>query len=830
MWCQWLKHLSLQDTSTVGGKCSSLGEMYNQLTPQGIRVPNAFVLTTDAYREFILHNDLEAKISQILQNIDYQNIISLKRSGLKIRNLILNAEFPHDLRKNVINNYHQLSNQYNEPDGTPQENTDVAVRSSSTAEDQADCSFAGQYDTFLNVRGEFQLIESIKACYASLYNNRAISYRHDINYSSAQSSAQSLGIAVVIQKMVRSDIGKSGVMFTIDTESGFEDVIVINSSFGLCELIVQGSAIKPDEYIINKRKLDEGFNSIIDKKMGDKRKKMVYSDNPSEKTRIVPVELTLQHQFCLTDENILELGRWALIVAKHYSQFYNGQEAFDIEFAFDGLERKMYLVQVRPETVHFQNKNKHNQKFIEYSIGNDSDNQEISKEELKKHCILSGISVGNQITSGKVRIIMNLDDRGDNISFEFNDGDILVTTSTDPDWEPLMKRAGAIITDYGGRTSHASIVSRELGVTCVVGCGNATDILKSQQVVTVSCAEGDVGFVYNGDIPFTKTETDLSQLPPPPVPLMMNLASPEIAFRFANLPHQGVGLAREEFIINNFIKAHPLALLAYDRERSEDQKSYSEVNEKIATLICGYPSGRQYYIDKLSFGIARIATGVYPHPVIVRFSDFKSNEYANLLGGHAYEPNEENPMLGWRGCSRYYSEKFKEAFGLECLAIKKAREELGLDNIIVMLPFCRTLEECRNVQVVMDEYGLKRGQNGLKIYLMCEIPANVILADKFCQMVDGFSIGSNDLTQLTLGVDRDSELLSNTFNEKNEAVLIMISDAIRICKKHGVKIGICGQAPSDHPDFAQFLIEQGIDTISLTPDSIIPTIKRLSQL
>lgn len=810
-YCQWLKDLNLKDTPSVGGKCSSLGEMYNQLTAKGIRVPNAYVLTIDAYHDFLEYNNLGEIISKKLNEIDYSDLVSLKRGGLQIRNKILNAKFPSKLQDYVIQCYRELSEQYHDVDGNPQQATDVAVRSSSVAEDTKDCSFAGQYDTFLNVRGDFQLIEAIKGCYASLYNNRAISYRHDMNYQ----DPDKLAIAVVIQKMVRSDCGKSGVMFTVDTESGFDNVIVINASYGLCELIVQGSQIKPDEFILNKEKLAAGRPAIIDKRMGRKTRKMIYSDNPAEKVRVVPVGHELRGEFSLSDENILELGNWALKVQKHYAQFYGNKQCYDIEFAYDGLERQMYLVQVRPETVHSANEG-NDQNLTEYQIE--------TGHETKR--LVSGISVGKQISSGTVRVIMNLDDRGDNEEIVFNEGDVLVTTSTDPDWEPLMKKAGGIVTDFGGRTSHASIVSRELGVTCVVGTGNATIKLKTGQEVTVCCAEGDVGYVYNGLVPFEKNVVDLSSLPASPVPLMMNLASPEIAFRYAKLPHHGVGLAREEFIINNFIQAHPLALLDYDQKKLNDP----ELSKDLEKLIQGYSSGREYYVNKLAYGIARIATAMNPHPVIVRFSDFKSNEYANLLGGKYYEPNEENPMIGWRGCSRYYSPEFKEAFGMECLAIKKVREEIGLTNVIVMLPFCRTLQEFDQVAAVMKEYGLERGRSGLKVYLMCEIPSNVILAQEFCQRVDGFSIGSNDLTQLTLGVDRDSERLAGVFNENNEAVRQMISAAIQTCKDNGVKIGICGQGPSDNLEFAEFLLKEGIDTISLTPDSIIPTMKRFAQL
>jgi len=808
--CRKLSELNLSDTPSVGGKCSSLGEMYNQLSAKGIRVPNAYVLTVETYHKFLKFNKLDQVIQQKLEEIDFNDLISLKRGGLQIRNLILNAKFPPSLKDEVINNYFELSQQYKDTSGNPQSATDVAVRSSSISEDGAECSFAGQYDTFLNVRGEFQLIEAIKGCYASLYNNRAISYRHDMS----KDDPNDLAIAVVIQKMVRADCGKSGVMFTVDTESGFDQVIVINSSYGLCELIVQGSTITPDEFIVNKKKLKEGYSAIIDKKIGDKNHKMIYSDNPAEKVRVVQVSHELQKKFSLNDEDILELGEWAIKVEEHYSQFYGPDQCYDIEFAYDGLERQMYLVQVRPETIHSGEKNNC---LVQYQL--------TPQPDQSTQPILSGISIGKSIVNGTVRTIMNLEDRGDNEEVVFDQGDILVTSSTDPDWEPLMKKAGGIITDCGGRTSHASIVSRELGVTCVVGTGNATAVLRNDQLVTINCSEGDTGFIYDGQVDFTQNKVDLDSLPKSPIPLMMNLASPEIAFHYTQLPHQGVGLAREEFIINNFIQVHPLALLDYDQG-----KLNTELTEQIEALIQGYSSGKDYFINKLKFGIARIATAMHPHPVIVRFSDFKSNEYANLLGGDSYEPTEENPMLGWRGCSRYYSPEYQEAFGLECTAIKAVREELGLDNVIVMLPFCRTPQEFHRVADVMKQYGLVRGENGLQVYLMCELPSNVVLAQQFCQLVDGFSIGSNDLTQLTLGIDRDSDRLAHLFDENHPAVRSMISQAIKVCKQNGVKIGICGQGPSDNLDFAEFLVKEGIDTISLTPDSFVGAIQKLSKL
>lgn len=803
---KWLKNIGINDLNLVGGKNASLGEMISNLSSRGINVPNGFAITTLTYIEFIKFNNLENKINELLNDIKNDDLVSLIRNGLEIRSLIQNGDFPEIIENEIINSYVELSMQYLDTFGKPQIATDVAVRSSSTAEDLQDASFAGQQETYLNVRGKHQLLESIKNCFASLYTDRAISYRKSINYTS------SFKISVCIQKMVRSDLYSAGVAFSLDPESGFKDVIVINGSWGLGELVVQGG-VKPDEIIIFKKTLEKGYNSIIDKKLGDKKNKIVYGTNPDEKIKLIPVTNDKYDQFCIDDNTALRLGKWVMEIENYYSNLYNKWTPVDIEWAIDGLSKELYIVQARPETVHSIKKSNI---LKEYHINKLNDTLPI----------VQGVAVGDKISSGRVRIIHSLDNRNTDLAddLDFKNGDILVTDMTDPDWEPIMVKASAIITNKGGRTCHAAIIARELGINAVVGSGNATDILKDDQFVTVSCAEGDIGFVYNGTINFTVNEIDLLNLPSIKTKIMFNIASPNDVFKYHSYPAKGVGLVREEFIINNFIKAHPMALINYETLDSN-------IKKEISCLIKGYNNSIEYYVEKLCFGLGRIASTFYPNDVIVRFSDFKSNEYRNLLGGEKYEPaNENNPMIGWRGASRYYSDKFKHAFGLECMAIKRLRDEIGLTNVIVMIPFCRTIDECIQVQEVMKEFGLERGVNGLQVYIMCEIPSNVILADEFCKYVDGFSIGSNDLTQLTLGLDRDSELISHIYDERNPAVKKMISWAIQACKRNGVKIGICCQGPSDYPDFAQFLVEEGIDTISITPDALLKTIIAINEI
>jgi len=794
-----LNQVGINDIENVGGKNASLGEMLQNLNALGIQIPGGLVITVEAYRNFLSYNNLESVIPHIINSIDFSSIESLRRGGHQVRLLISNGRFPKEMSEVIIAAYAELSSKYG------QEYTDVAVRSSATAEDLPDASFAGQQETFLNVHGPASLMDSVRNCFASLFTDRAISYRNSFGYDHF-----SIGISICIQKMVRSDLGASGVAFSLDTESGFKDVVLINGAYGLGEMVVQGS-VSPDEFIVFKPALEKGYSSIIEKKLGVKDKMMVYSDKPDERVKIILTEKKFQNNFCISDEMIIRLARWVTSIEKYYSDLKGKWTPMDIEWAVDGISNELFIVQARPETIHSQ---KMPDKIIEYNIND---------EERFSKVLIKGIAVGDKIASGKVNILYSLDKRVVE-GHEFNDGDILVTDITDPDWEPIMKKASAIITNKGGRTCHAAIVARELGVPAIVGCGNATDILSEGQFITASCAEGDQGIVYEGAIEFEKIEFNLSDIPVVKTPILLNVASPSLCFRFASLPSKGIGLAREEFIINNYIKVHPLALLKH--------KTLNDIilSKEIERLIAGFSSEEQYFVDKLSFGVAKIASAFYPNKVILRFSDFKSNEYYNLLGGKYFEPKEENPMIGWRGASRYYSENFKPAFALECKAIKKVREELGLDNVVVMIPFCRTIEELKKVYEVMEEFGLKRGDDGLEVYLMAEIPSNVILADEFSKYIDGFSIGSNDLTQLALGLDRDSSLVANLYDERNPAVLSLISSLIKSAKRNNVKVGICGQGPSDYPDFAQFLVKEGIDSISVTPDSFMKTVLAIHQI
>jgi pyruvate,water dikinase len=794
-----LNEVGIHDIDLVGGKNASLGEMLQHLSSMGIRIPGGFVITADAYRAFIQYNNLESTIRHIITTIDYNSLESLRRGGSQVRLLIKNARLPKEMSEAVIASYEELSRGYD------QDFTDVAVRSSATAEDLPDASFAGQQETFLNVRGPASLMDAVRNCFSSLFTDRAISYRQTFGYDHF-----SIGLSLCVQKMVRSDLGASGVAFSLDTESGFKEAVVINGSYGLGEMIVQGS-ISPDEFIVFKPALKKGFSSIIEKKLGVKDKMMVYGDKADERVKVIPTEKGFQHRFCISDEQVLELARWVVDIETYYSDIRNKWTPMDVEWAVDGLSKELYIVQARPETVHSQ---KDHNRIIEYSIDDPYRAEKI---------IVKGISVGDKIASGKVNILFSLDKRVIE-GHEFQEGDVLVTDMTDPDWEPVMKKAAAIITNKGGRTCHAAIVARELGVPAIVGCINATEILTEGQLVTASCAEGETGLVYDGEIRFQRSEYMLNELPAINTKIMLNVASPSMSFQFSHLPGKGVGLAREEFIINNYIQVHPMALLKHGELQDEN------LTKEIQKRIAGYENEEDFFIKKLSYGIAKIAAAFYPEKVIVRFSDFKTNEYYNLLGGQYFEPIEENPMIGWRGASRYYSAAYQEAFGLECKAIKIVREEMGLDNVIVMIPFCRTVAELHQVKEVMKTYGLERGQNGLELYLMAELPSNIILADKFAPHIDGFSIGSNDLTQLTLGLDRDSSLVAHLYDERNEAVKQLISSLIETAKKHKVKVGVCGQGPSDFPDFAAFLVEQGIDSISVTPDSIVKTIKAIAKV
>lgn len=792
-----LNKVGINDIQEVGGKCASLGEMLQHLSGLGIRIPDGFVITVAAYRAFIGHNHLESEIYRIVGAIDYDNLESLRRGGSQVRMLVKNGRFPKEMSDVIITAYEDLSKQYN------QEFTDVAVRSSATAEDLPDASFAGQQDTYLNVRGPASLMDAVRNCFASLWTDRAISYRHSFGYDHF-----AVGLSLCVQKMVRSDLGVSGVAFSLDTESGFRDVVVINGSYGLGEMIVQGS-VSPDEFIVFKPAMRKGYAAIIEKKLGVKDKMMVYGDKPDERVKIIPSEKGFQQRFCLQDDMILQLARWVSDIEDYYSGIKDKWTPMDVEWAVDGLSKELFIVQARPETIHSR---KDRGTVTEYTIG---DGKQIDK------ILLKGIAVGDKIASGRVNILYSMDKRVIE-GHEFASGDVLVTDMTDPDWEPIMKKAAAIVTNKGGRTCHAAIVARELGVPAIVGCGNATEILQEGAEVTISCAEGETGVVYDGKIGFSKNEYNPSDLPPINTALMLNVASPSLSFQFSHLPNKGVGLAREEFIINNYIGIHPLALL--EHSKLNDPVLSAEIRKRIA----GYENEVDFFIRKLSYGIGKIAAPFYPHKTIVRFSDFKSNEYSNLLGGAYFEPVEENPMIGWRGASRYYSKEYKAAFALECEAIKMVREEMGLDNVVVMIPFCRTVGELIKVQEVMKESGLERGVNGLELYLMAELPSNIILADEFARHIDGFSIGSNDLTQLTLGLDRDSALVAHLYDERNEAVKQLIGQLIRSAKKNKVKVGICGQGPSDFPEFTQFLVEQGIDSISVTPDSVIKTIKAIA--
>ena len=792
-----LHQAGIRDIERVGGKNASLGEMIQHLSKLGIRIPGGYIITVEAYEVFISYNQLKGKISSLVKEIDYDNMESLRRAGLQIRNMIRNAKFPPELSKMIIEAYYRLSADY------AQEGTDVAVRSSATAEDLPDASFAGQQETYLNVRGPAAIMDSVRNCFASLFTDRAISYRRNFGFDHF-----AIGISVCIQKMVRSDLGSSGVAFSLDTESGFKNAVVINGIFGLGELIVQGS-ISPDEFIVFKPALKGQFVPIIEKKLGLKDQMMVYGDDPDERVKIIPVERSLQNKFCLDDEKILQLAKWVMIIEEYYTLLKGPWCPMDIEWAVDGMTQQLFIVQARPETIHSR---KDHGKLTEYVV---------QPHQLTP--VLKGIAVGDQVGTGRVKIMYSLDKRLTDGS-EFEAGDVLVTDMTDPDWEPIMKKASAIITNKGGRTCHAAIIAREMGVPAIVGCRNATDLLTDGMQVTASCSEGDEGLVYAGHLLYDIVETRLDELPQIDTRLMLNVASPSMAFRFSHIPNAGVGLAREEFIINNYIGIHPMALLKHKTLHDESLSAH------IKTAIRGFENEEQFFIQKLSFGIAKIAAAFYPNTVIVRFSDFKTNEYRNLKGGEHFEPLEENPMIGWRGASRYYSESYREAFALECRAIHHVREEMGLSNVAVMIPFCRTVEELVKVKGIMSDHGLEKDKDGLELYLMAEIPSNILMAREFAEHITGFSIGSNDLTQLTLGLDRDSALVAHLYDERNESVKRMLKMLIRQAKATGVKVGICGQGPSDHPDFAQFLVEAGIDSISVTPDSVIKTIKAIHSI
>lgn len=781
---RWFSEIGLADIPLVGGKNASLGELFRELTPKGINVPGGFAVTADAYRAFLQKAGLDRVIETQLAGLDVRDILDLRRRGANIRHAILAAELPAEVVAPITEAYARLK-------GASAEEVSVAVRSSATAEDLPDASFAGQQETYLNVQGTYALLDACKRCFASLFKDRAISYRADKGFEHAK-----VALSIGVQRMVRADVGSAGVIFTIDTETGFRDALLINAAYGLGENVVQGT-VTPDEYCVFKPTLEMGAKPILQKRIGTKEFKLIFDLGGGKMVKNVPVSPGERASFALSDEEILTLARWACRIEEHYSTRRGQPTPLDIEWAKDGLTGDLFILQARPETVQSRR---------------NLDTIETFTLRSRGRVRVKGRSVGDKIASGRVHVIksaQNLD--------RFSEGEILVTDKTDPDWEPIMKKAAAIVTNRGGRTCHAAIVSRELGVPAIVGTEDGTQQLRDGDVVTVSCAEGDTGFVYDGELAFDVQRTNLKTIVRPKTKVMMNVGNPDEAFALSFIPNDGVGLAREEFIITTFIKVHPLALLDYEKLPDD------EVRRKIDELTMGYPSKPDFFVEKLAQGAATIAAAFYPKPVILRLSDFKTNEYANLIGGKAYEPAEENPMIGFRGASRYYHPRYREGFGLECRAIKKVREEMGLTNLKVMIPFCRTVEEGRRVQHEMAAHGLTRGVHGLEVYMMCEIPSNVILADQFAEIFDGFSIGSNDLTQLILGVDRDSEIVAPIFDERNPAVKKMIAQAIAACRARRRKIGICGQAPSDYPEFAQFLVEQRIDSISLNPDTVLKT-------
>jgi pyruvate,water dikinase len=783
-WIRWFDEVGMDALPAVGGKNASLGEMRRALTPLGIRTPDGFATTADAYRAFLRAADLEHVIDDSLRHLDVDQIDRLQAAGGRVRSAILAADLPASLIQGVADAYHRLEGEYGP-------NCDVAVRSSATAEDLPDASFAGQQETYLNIHGEVMLIDAVKRCYASLFTDRAIVYRAHRGFDHTQ-----VALSVGVQKMVRSDLACAGVMFSIDTETGFSNAVLVNGAYGLGESVVQGT-VNPDEFYVFKPTLAQGFRPILQKKLGTKEFKLVYEEGGTRQTRSVPVSRDDRERFVLSDDDILTLARWAVLVEEHYSRLRGTLSPMDIEWAKDGRSGELFLVQARPETVHTQRDPLVLERF---------------QLEARGDVLAKGRSVGEKIGQGPARIIRSATDLE-----RLQQGDVLVTEMTDPDWEPVMKRAAAVVTDRGGRTCHAAIVSRELGIPAIVGTGTGTSAMITGDDVTVSCAEGDEGFVYRGRLPVRIERTNLADVARPRTRMMMNVANPAEAFSLSFLPNDGVGLARLEFIIGTHVRTHPMALLHPDRVTDRKER------RDIEHLTRGYADKGQYFVDRLAEGVAMIAAAFWPKDVIVRLSDFKTNEYAGLLGGAAFEPKEENPMLGFRGASRYYDERYRAGFALECRAMRKVREEMGLENVKLMVPFCRTVEEGRRVIAEMAVNGLVQGERGLEIYVMCEIPSNVTLAKEFAGVFDGFSIGSNDLTQLVLGVDRDSELVAHLFDERNEAVKRTIAQVIGAAHAAGRKIGICGQAPSDYPEFAQFLVTEGIDSLSLNADSQLKT-------
>ena len=780
----WFEDIGIGDVPAVGGKNASLGEMTAALSRKGVKVPSGFATTANAYWAYVLENRLEQTVTEHLNDF-HAGKATLQETGSAIRTLFLEGSFPAPIAQEIASAYRELSRRLGV------DRPAVAVRSSATAEDLPDASFAGQQETFLNVRGERELLEACRRCYASLFTDRAISYREAKGFDHLN-----VALSIGVQQMVRSDLSGSGVMFSVDTETGFPNAIVISAAWGLGETVVQGT-VNPDKYLVFKPLLAVPETTpIIEKELGGKAFRMVYGDGDSHRTRILETTARERESFVLDDIDIIQLARWAVIIEDHYHR------PMDMEWAKDGESGELFIVQARPETVQAQASST---TFRHYSL------------KAKGKAIASGSAIGTAIAAGKACVIRTAADIA-----QFRDGSILVTETTDPDWVPVMKRAAGIVTDHGGTTSHAAIVSRELGVPAIVGAGNATQLLVENQDITISCADGDVGTIYDGILDFAVADIDIGALPATKTDMMVNIANPAAAFQWWRLPARGVGLARMEFIINTHIKVHPMALVHPERTTRETQR-------QIRDLTRGYSEPSDYFVDVLARGIAKLASPYYPHPAIVRLSDFKTNEYAHLVGGEVFEPEEENPMLGFRGASRYYDDRYHEGFALECHALKRVRETLGFTNVIVMVPFCRTPAEADRVLEAMTENGLRRGDHGLQVYMMCEIPSNVILAEQFATRFDGFSIGYNDLTQLVLGVDRDSGFLASLFDERDEAVTRMISEAIRKAHAAGIKIGICGQAPSNHPDFAAFLVAEGIDSISLNPDSFVRTIRAVAE-
>lgn len=793
----WFNQIGIEDIPKVGGKNASLWEMYSNLTPRGIAVPNGFAITAYTYRYLLEKSGTQEEIKKIIAKTDISDTRQLFKAGKEIRSLIRNIEFPPEVVAEIKESYEQLSKQYNK------EAVDVAVRSSATAEDLPDASFAGQQETYLNVHSLSDLLHACSKCFASLFTNRAISYREEKGFDHFE-----IALSITVQKMVRSDLACSGVMFSIDTESGFKDTALVTGSWGLGENIVQG-AVTPDEFLVHKPTMQAGFESIISKKLGSKSITMIYDQNGNKNVKNIQTSEKKKKQFILNNQEIITLAKWTTAIEEYYTQKRSKYTPMDMEWAKDGETNELFIVQARPETIQSQR---------DFSI--------LSEYKLKEtgEIVVTGQSVGSKIGEGKADIILDVKD-----IHSFKKGSILVTEMTDPDWEPIMKKASGIITNRWGRTCHAAIISRELGIPCVVGCGDATEKITDGQEITLDCSSGEVGNIYEGFLKYDTIDYDLKNINPTiktdtgECQITLNVGNPSQAFNHSFIPNNGVGLAREEFIINSYIKIHPLALLNYDSLTDQTEKA------KIDELTEGYQNKSDYYVDKLAQGIAQIAAAFYPKKVILRLADFKSDEYSNLIGGKQFEPTEANPMIGWRGASRFYNPDYKPAFALECQAIKKVRETMGLNNLQIMVPFCRTIQEGKDVLTELAKNGLKQHENDLKVYLMCEVPSNVVLADEFLDIFDGYSIWSNDLTQLTLGIDRNSEVLSYLFDERNEAVKQSIKKVIDIANRKGKYIGICGQGPSDYPDFAQFLLDNGIQAMSLNPDSVIKTIKTISK-